>query len=42
MTGDSDRGSDRKRPEKVDPKPAGKAKGTRTVIASRSERKHEK
>ena len=36
------KGSDRKRSEKIVPKPAGKAKGTRTVIASRTKRKREK
>jgi hypothetical protein len=34
--------SDRKKPEKIVPKPAGKAKGTRAVIASRTKRKPKK
>ena len=34
--------SDRKKPEKIVPKPAGKAKGTQTVIASRTKRKRKK
>ncbi len=42
MTEDSERDDGRKKPEKVDPKPAGRAKGTRLVIASRSGRKREK
>ncbi|WP_346434751.1 hypothetical protein [uncultured Methanoculleus sp.] len=31
--------SDRKEPQKIDPKPAGKAKGTANVVASRFKRK---